>query len=102
MWLGASILSIRWRFKATINVTKCNGAGGSNVVILSKNTAPTVNGGMGNIAKVSLGTPTTLTSAIVASTAECDAGSHLMLQIAKAASGVAVNPFVLELDFEEC
>lgn len=86
---------------ATINVTKCNGAGGSNTVILSNTTKPTANGGIGNIAKVSLGTYTSLTSSIIANVAECDAGSFLMIQIAKASSGVAVQPFVLELDFEE-
>ncbi len=86
---------------ATINVTKCNGAGGSNTVILSNTTKPTVNGGIGNIAKISLGTPTSLTASIVATAAECAEGSHLMIQIAKAPSGVAVHPFLLELDFEE-
>lgn len=84
---------------ATINVTKCNGAGGANTVILSNTTK--ITGGLGNIAKQSLGTPTSMTASIVSNAAECAADSHLMIQIAKAASGVAVQPFILELDFEE-
>lgn len=84
---------------ATINVTKCDGAGGATTVILTNTTK--ITGGLGNVAKISLGTYTNLTPSIVANVAECAAGSYLMIQIAKASAGVAMQPFAIELDFEE-
>jgi hypothetical protein len=83
---------------ATINVTADNGAGGAQTVILSNTTKPTANSGLGNFA---VGSYISLTPSIVSNAATVAAGSYLQLQIAKASTGTALGPLVIELDFEE-
>ena len=83
---------------ATINVTKDDGAGGGQTVVLTNTTKPTANSGLGNLAA---GSYVSLTSSLVGAAVVCDAGSYLQLQIAKANSGVVVTACTIELDFEE-
>lgn len=84
---------------ATINVTKDNGGGGSQTVILS-NTTKNAGAGLGSFAA---GSYINLTPSIVTTSGanDCDAGSYLQVQVAKAGSGVALKIMSIDLDFEE-
>lgn len=86
---------------ATVNVTKDNGAGGSQTVILSNTTKTSAAGGLGSWAAASMINLTP--SIITASDAHViAAGSYLQLQIAKASTGVVVTACGIELVLEEC
>ena len=85
---------------ATINVTKDNGGGGSQTVVLSNTTKNTAGGGLGSFAA---GSYINLTPSVITTSGanDCDAGSYLQVQVAKAGSGVALKVMSIDLDFEE-
>lgn len=85
---------------ATINVTKDNGGGGSQTVILSNTTKNTAGGGLGSFAA---GSYINLTPSVVTTSDAhvIDAGSYLQVQVTKAGSGVALKIMSIELDLEE-
>lgn len=85
---------------ATINVTKDNGAGGSQTVVFSATTKNTGGGGTGSW---TAGQVINADSYIV-STSDANiiaAGSLLQLQITKASTGVVVPVMSIQLDLEE-
>lgn len=85
---------------ATINITKDNGAGGAQTAVLSATTKNTGGGGTGGW---TVGQMVNLTPYIV-TTSDAHiiaAGSYLQIQVAKASTGVVLNPCVLEIVVEE-